>query len=495
MKIRGVRPHGAKGVDLLGVGAFEGSGGWLDGSLTLDKISKDKLSKAIAGKKFSGKANESFFIPVVTPGAGAIFLIGLGKREKYTLEKLRRASARLLTQAKAFCNETVRLELDSVKGVFSLEEAAGAAVEGARLSDYKFDKYKSKRDESKEVAEFELASAGDPARLGGAIAEAEILSDGVLFARSIANEPANVMTPVRLAQAAQEMARQTGLKCTVLGLAEIKRLKMGGILGVSQGSSFPPRLIVLEHRVTKGVKPVVLVGKGVTFDTGGISIKPSGDMDKMKFDMCGAAAVIGTMRTVALLKLPVPVVGIAPVVENMPGSKAQRPGDIIRIMNGKTVEVLNTDAEGRLVLADALAYAERYKPKVLVDIATLTGACAAALGNIASGLMGTDRELVKRILDAGDASGERCWELPLWEEYAELIRATYGDIQNISKRNAGTITAGMFLKEFGGHSPWAHLDIAGTAWADSAQPLAAVGSTGIGVRLFVRLLKGYVQKP
>ncbi len=495
MKIRGVRPHGAKGVDLLGVGAFEGSGGWLDGSLTLDKVSKEKLSKAIAGKKFSGKAGETFFLPVVTPGAAAILLVGLGKRDKHTLEKIRRASARLLGQAKAFRNETVRLELDSLKGAFGLEEAASAAVEGARLSDYKFDKYKSKRDDSKAVAEFELASAGDPKRLAAAIAEAETVSEGVLFTRDLANEPANVMTPVRLAQAAKEMAKSTGLKCTVLGLAEIKRLKMGGILGVSQGSSFPPQLIVLEHRVTKDSKPIVLVGKGVTFDTGGISIKPSGDMDKMKFDMCGAAAVIGTMRTVAKLKLPVSVVGIAPVVENMPGSKAQRPGDIVRISNGKTVEVLNTDAEGRLILADALAYAERYKPKVLVDIATLTGACSAAFGNIASGLMGTSPELVKRILDAGDAAGERCWELPLWEEYGELIRATYADIQNISKRNAGTITAGMFLKEFGGHSPWAHLDVAGTAWADSAQPLAAIGSTGIGVRLFVRLLKGYVHKP
>ena len=303
------------------------------------------------------------------------------------------------------------------------------------------------------------------------------------------------MTPAKLAQTAKEMAFKNNLKCKVLGKSEIKRLGMGGIIGVSQGSAQEPRFIILENKVKnpKFKNPVVLVGKGITFDTGGISIKPSNDMDKMKFDMCGAAAVIGTMKVVANLRLPIKVVGLTPVCENMPGGRAQRPGDIVRCLNGKTVEVLNTDAEGRLILADALSYAARYKPKAVIDIATLTGACAATFSDLASGLMGTDPELVGRIQAAGEYTGERCWELPLWEEYGELIKATYADIQNISKKSAGTITAGMFLKEFADHTQsWAHLDVAGTAWADNPKPLSPIGATGVCVRLFVRLLKSYL---
>jgi leucyl aminopeptidase len=367
-------------------------------------------------------------------------------------------------------------------------------VEGLRLSDYRFVKYKSKTPPASKVAKVEIASSLPAKAMRAAVTEAETISAGVVFARDLANEPANVMTPPKLAQAAKEMAAKNGLTCRVLGKEEIRRLKMGGMLGVSQGSTHPPQFIILENRVKSSSKPIVLVGKGVTFDTGGISIKPSGDMDKMKFDMSGAAAVIGAMKVIGNLKLPVKVVGLAPVVENMPGSTAQRPGDIIRCLNGKTVEVLNTDAEGRLILADALAYAERYQPRAIIDIATLTGACAAAFADITSGVMGTDPALIRRIIEAGERTGERCWELPLWDEYYELIRATYADIQNISRKNAGTITAGMFLKEFAGHTKsWAHLDVAGTAWADSPKPLSAIGSTGVGVRLFVQIIKSFLR--
>ena len=432
-----------------------------------------------SSKKFAGKDGETLL-------SGGVLWLGLGKKEKYTLEKTRRASARALGQAKALQAETLALDMESLLGAFSPAEATAAAVEGARLSDYRFDKYKSKKSPDTPNAlllklVFNDTRASSPARK--ALQEAEIISSAVYFTRDLANEPPNVMTPAALAKAAKDMAKKHGLLCKVLGRAEMKKLGMGGILGVSQGSIYEPQFIILENKAAAGSKPVVLVGKGITFDTGGISLKPGANMDQMKFDMCGAAAVLGTMKAVAELKLDVKVVGLAPVCENMPGSTAQRPGDIIRISNGKTVEVLNTDAEGRLILADALSYAKRYAPKALVDIATLTGACSATFSDRASGLMGTDPDLVAKIERAGERTGERCWELPLWDEYFDLIRATYADIQNISKKNAGTITAGMFLKEFADHTKsWAHLDIAGTAWGDK-------GSTGVGVRLFVELLK------
>ena len=426
---------------------------------------------------------------------GRAISVGLGPREKFTLEKVRRAAAKLVSQAKALKAKSLSLDLSSFGGKFPAESLAAAAVEGARLSTYRFDKYKSKPAPVSVLSEIILSIKGaSRAALNSAVREAEILAEGVAFTRNLANEPANVMTPPAFAAAAKKMAATSGLLCRVYGKSEIQKMKMGGILAVSQGSSFPPQLVVLENKVSSKGRPLVLVGKGITFDTGGISIKPSADMDKMKFDMCGAAAVLGAMQVVARLKLPIKVIGITPVCENMPGSTAQRPGDIIRISNGKTVEVLNTDAEGRLILADALSFAKRFEPRALIDIATLTGACAATFSDCASGVMGTDPELVERIQKAGETTGERCWPLPLWDEYFELIRATYADIQNISKKSAGTITAGMFLKEFADHTKsWAHLDIAGTAWnSGGAKTLSPIGATGVGVRLFVELIQSYL---
>ncbi len=467
-------------ADLLAVGCFEGH----------------KPSQDLSAKKFSGKYGETAYLPSISLRAGKnALLIGLGKKEKFTLDKIRCAAARAACYAKSMKVEELRFDLESFSGDFSAGEAAGAAVEGARLSNYRFDRYKSKPSPASSLTEFELYTPKTSAQsaIKKSVREAEIVSEGVYFTRDLANEPPNVMTPEKLAESARQMASKNNLSCQILGPAEIKRLKMGGILGVSQGSVNPPRFIILQNKVKSSKKPIVLVGKGITFDTGGISIKPSGDMDKMKFDMCGAAAVIGAMKVVANLKLPVKVIGLVPTCENMPSGSAQRPGDIITCLNGKTVEVLNTDAEGRLILADALAYAKRFNPRVLVDIATLTGACAATFADLASGLMSTDEDLAGRIKEAGEASGERVWELPLWDEYFDLIKATYADIQNISKKYAGTITAGMFLKEFADHtSAWAHLDIAGTAWNEGGpKPLSPIGATGIGVRLFTRLVQGY----
>lgn len=491
----------SKTVELLGVGCFEDDKEPLGSAGCLDIRTKAAVQKILDRKKISLKCGDQFFIPApFLKTAGAILLIGLGKRKMYTLERVRRACAKILSQAKAFKYETVRVDLDSLTEKFALADIAGAAVEGLRLSDYRFTRYKTKPAPDSHVEEVLLISrqSGRDQALRRAVADAEAVAGGVIFARDLANEPANSMTPEHLARTARRMAAKNNLTCRVLGKAEIRRLGMGGVLAVAQGSAHDPRFIILQNRVRRPVfkHPLVLVGKGITFDSGGISIKPSHDMDKMKFDMCGAAAVIGAMKAIANLKLPIKVVGLAPVCENMPGSAAQRPGDIITCLNGKTVEVLCTDAEGRLILADALSYARRYRPQALIDIATLTGACAVTFADLAIGLMGTDPGLVDRIKKAGEHTGERCWELPLWHEYFDLIKATYADIQNISKRHAGTITAGMFLKEFADHTKsWAHLDIAGTAYNESSpKPLSPIGATGVGVRLFVQLIKGYLEK-
>ncbi|OGW92040.1 MAG: hypothetical protein A3D28_02095 [Omnitrophica bacterium RIFCSPHIGHO2_02_FULL_63_14] len=468
-----------KRADLAGVGRFEPE--------------KDRLK---AG--FTGKTGDTLLVPNHTgTKAGAVLLIGLGKREACTLETVRKAAAKLVAAAKGFRNQTAALHLDTLSGgKFSPEKLTGAAIEGARLSDYSFRRYKSKKTPDRRVDRLYLVSERITAGARRAAAEAERLAEAVYFTRDIANEPPNVLFPAEFSRRVKAMASKNGLVCRVMGRAGIRRLKMGGLLGVAQGSVFEPQFIILSNRVVrpKFKDPIVLVGKGITFDTGGISIKPSNDMDKMKFDMCGAAAVAGAMMAVANLKLPVRVIGVMPVCENMVGSSAQRPGDIVTISNGKTVEVLNTDAEGRLILADALAYTARLKPKALVDVATLTGACAATFADRCSGLMSTDPDVARRLMRAGEQTGERLWELPLWDEYFDLIKAAYADIQNISKKYAGTITAGMFLKEFTGHTKaWAHLDIAGTAWNEGApKPLSPIGATGVGVRLFVEFVKSYL---
>jgi leucyl aminopeptidase len=376
--------------------------------------------------------------------------------------------------------------------------AVETTAETAALAGYAFDKYKTKkkgeedgRPKGVEILEILFSKQGSKKILQKNMEDAAIVARGTLAARDLINEPGNVIHPQRLVEEARRLARAKKLRSTVLGLAELKRMKMGGILGVSQGSKIPPALIILEHgRSYKRRGTVCLVGKGVTFDTGGISIKPSADMEKMKYDKAGACTVMATMGVVADLKLPVHVVALAPAVENMPSENPQRPGDIIRMYSGKTVEVINTDAEGRLILGDALAYAAKYKPQAIIDLATLTGMCAYTFGDKAIGLMGNDPRLLKRVKQAGEEVGERCWELPLWEDYAETIKGHHSDLLNVGGKYAGTITAAMFLKEFiPAKTAWAHLDIAGTAWCDSSRPDCPKGATGVGVRLLTELLR------
>jgi leucyl aminopeptidase len=297
-----------------------------------------------------------------------------------------------------------------------------------------------------------------------------------------------------LADRAKELAKKHGFKCNVLMSDQIKRLNMGAFLAVAQGSHQPPRFIILEYRGAGGSQPLALVGKAITFDSGGISIKPWEGMDEMKDDMSGGAAVLGAMCAAAMLKLPVNLVGLIPSTENLPGGGAYKPGDVLRSMSGITIEVISTDAEGRLILSDALAYAARYKPAAIVDLATLTGACIIALGHINTGMMGNNDDLMEKIEDASKKTAEKVWRLPMDDEYAEQIKSDIADVKNVGGRPAGTITAALFLKKFVGETPWVHLDIAGTAWSKEGKPYIPKGATGVGVRLLTQLARDWEQK-
>ena len=322
-----------------------------------------------------------------------------------------------------------------------------------------------------------------------------IAAESARLARDLSNEPGSVHTPAWMADQARKLGREVGLKVKVLAERELEREKMQGILSVGRGSANPPRLIVLEHNApASGARrrpTLALVGKGITFDSGGISIKPAANMHEMKHDMSGGAAVFGAMRGAALLGLPQHLVGIVPAAQNMPGASAYLPGDIVRAASGKTIEVLNTDAEGRVVLADALHHAQSFKPDAIVDLATLTGACVIALGSACCAVMGNNERLIKRVQAAGDRSHERAWPLPLWDEHKKQIKGDVGDIKNTGGREAGASTAGAFLSHFVGATPWAHLDIAGTAWTTREQPYCVKGATGFGVRLLLELLRDW----
>lgn len=473
-----------------------------------DKISKtleslepsfsSAVKKAIENARFEGKFGQTFVSSHTDyRESSEIVLIGLGKRANYKPMCFRKAAAQIIQLAKSRKIESVRFVADSFANRnLDLSQIAGTAAEVLLLATYEFDRYKTKKENSKnkkiDTVEILTEKKADSAVLKAA-EEARFVAEGVLMCRDFINEPANIMTAQKLASEATKMANRKGLECEILEQADLKRLQMGGILAVNQGSQNPPALIILEHgKQYKKNGTVCLVGKGVTFDTGGISIKPAKDMEKMKYDMSGAAAVISTMGVIADLKLKVHVVGITPAVENNVSENPQRPGDIIRMHNGKTVEVLNTDAEGRLILGDALSYSEKFKPKVIIDLATLTGMCAYTFGDKAIGLLSNDQKLVDKIIKAGQESGERCWQLPLWDEYGDQIKGHHSDLYNIGGAYGGTITAAMFLKEFvPADTSWAHLDIAGTAWADSNRVDCVKGGTGVGVRLLITFLRDF----
>jgi len=422
------------------------------------------------------------------PGIAAtrVLLVGAGKPEKFDSAELRKVAGAAIRHLKSKSVKRIAIALESGH---ANGEYAAAAVEGAILGDYEPDVHKTANDK-KPVESLALAGGEAPGLEEGA-ERGRIMAEAQNFTRGLVNEPANRLTPSKMADAARQMAAEFHLDCEILEANRMQELGMGALLGVAQGSAEPPALIVIRYRPETASQPqpvhLGLVGKGVTFDTGGISIKPADGMEKMKYDMAGGAAMLGAMRALAQLKPAIPVSAFVPCVENMPGSRAQRPGDIVTAMSGKTIEVINTDAEGRLILADALVYARRQGCTHLVDAATLTGAIVVALGHLNVGLFANDDALRDRVLHAAKAEGERMWAMPLEDDYKDYLKSAFADLANVGGRWGGAVTAAMFLKEFAEETPWVHLDIAGTAWLDDAKPALAKGPSGVPVRTLVRM--------
>jgi leucyl aminopeptidase len=465
----------------------------------IDRKSGGIIAEIINNGDFTGKKNQ--VVVVYTRGclpARRIALVGLGKRADFSLERLRGAFAKAMQQIRSLNVKECATSLDLGNIDQPVEQLAEAAVEGVLLGLYQFTPFRTvERGEIREITDFTILEneAGAVQNVRNAVKTAEIISGSVLFARDIVSTPANEMTPTDLANEASQTVRGKNIQCRILDAAELKEIGMNALLAVAAGSDQPPKLIVLEYRGGEKSSPVIaLVGKGLTFDSGGISIKPSEKMDQMKSDMAGGAAVIAAIRATAELGLPVNLVGIVPATENLPSGKAYKPGDIIKSLSGQTIEIITTDAEGRLILADALTYAERFKPAAIIDLATLTGACIIALGDHVIGMMGNDDELKQQIRLASDLSGERVWELPLWDDYDELIKGDAADLKNSGGRAGGAITAAAFLKKFVGDTPWVHLDIAGPAWLEKEKPYIPRGASGVGVRLLIYFLRCWYRK-
>jgi leucyl aminopeptidase len=445
---------------------------------------------------FSGKADETIALATAD---GRIILTGLGEADGMGVERVRRAMAQAVKLANGYVAPVIALYCpleEIVKKILpvSFEDTVVAMLEGASLALYKYDAFiKTKPDDKKgKVKEFRVVTTdeGYQSRLKAGIHDATIIVEAVEIARNMANAPANVMDVDALTKEAVALGKKFTINTVVLNKKEIQANKMGGLLAVNQGSSREPRFIVMEYNDKKRrLPPIVLVGKGVTFDSGGLCIKPAASMDEMKMDMSGAATVLGTMYAVAKLKLPIRLVALIPVTDNMTGGAAYCPGDIVTISDGTTVEVKNTDAEGRLILADALVYAQRFKPAAIIDIATLTGAVVVALGSHATGMMGNDDELMDGIRKAGEQTFERVWELPIFEEYRKMLKSEVADILNVGGKWGGACTAAAFLQHFVGEYPWVHLDIAGTATLDTAGDYQPKGGTGVGVRLLTAFLR------
>ncbi len=479
----------------------------------VDRALGGRIAAVIASGDFRGRSTESLTLyPAGEIPAERIQLLGLGEEGKLDAEVLRCLAGRAVDAARGRRAANFAICVPRVPSL-RLAQVTRALAEGAVLASYQFDSY---RERDKDAAPFakraslliersaELKAARDASRAGVIVAQSQNL------ARQLSNEPANALPPAELANAAKRVAREVGLAVQVMAVAELTKRRMGGILAVGGGSANTPRLIVLDHdprsrrsaKRTQGrtgssrrLPTLCLVGKGITFDSGGISIKPAAAMDEMKHDMSGAAAVIGALRACALLKLPIRVVGVIAAAENMPSSTAYRPGDVVTTMSGKTVEVLNTDAEGRVVLSDALHYARtKYRPDAIVDLATLTGACVVALGKWASGLFGNHAGLIEAVRAAGEATAERVWPMPLWDAHRKAVRSDVADIKNTTGRDGSSSTAAAFLANFVGETPWVHLDIAGTAWDSTPSAYLKKGATGVGVRLLLELLQGWKDK-
>ncbi|HEV7803532.1 MAG TPA: leucyl aminopeptidase [Burkholderiales bacterium] len=491
--IKSMQPGRAKS-DCVVVGVFE-SRKLSSPASQLDEAASGYLANIVRRGDMDGKSGVTLLLHNV-PGIAAerVLLVGLGREAEFGPRQYREAVAAAVrtlnaTGAKDAELHLTALELEGRDSQWRVRQA----VVVARETLYRFDAMKSHKDAAQPALRqltLAVADKGEVREAEIGLAQGTALAEGMALTKDLGNLPPNVCTPSYLADQARELAKRYKFKVQVLDREEMEKLGMRTLLAVAQGSHEAPKFIVLEHRgAGKTGKPVVLVGKGITFDTGGISIKPAPEMDEMKYDMSGAGTVLGVMKAIGESKLPLNVVGLIPTTENMPGGRATRPGDVVKSMSGQTVEILNTDAEGRLILCDALTYAERYEPAAVIDIATLTGACVIALGHVASGLFANDDALAQELLKAADEAHDRAWRLPLWDDYQDQLKSNFADFANIGGRPAGSVTAACFLARFARKYKWAHLDIAGTAWRSGKEK----GATARPVPLLMQFLVGRVR--
>ena len=456
------------------------------------------VKSVIETEELKGKEGETVYLHLLNNNqmkAQRLLLIGVGEQGDYTrtqVSQMAGTAVRLL-RGKSVKSLAIVPRLDS-----SADDLASAVVEGAVMATFDTDKYRTADKENRTIERLVVASAGaDEAGLTRGIDRGRIIGEAVNLARDMANEPGAYLTPTMMAERARGVANELNLSIDVLDEERMQQEGMGSLLSVARGSDEPAKLIILRYTPESPIKSdglLAFVGKGVTFDSGGISLKPGENMELMKYDMTGGATVIAAMQAIAQLKPPIPVLGVVPATENLPSGKATKPGDVVRAMTGKTIEIINTDAEGRLILADAIAYAKKLGATRIIDMATLTGAVSIALGDVNAAVLGTDQELIDEIIAAGSEAGEKFWQLPLDKEYSKQIKSDIADIKNVGGRKAGTITAAAFLKEFAEGVSWAHLDIAGTAWGDEAKPYRSKGPTGIAVRTLIRIVARAVEQ-
>jgi leucyl aminopeptidase len=433
-----------------------------------------------------------FYTQGVLP-AKRVLLTGLGKRGEFDLEKWRGAASKAGQYIRDAGIRQFALQIEKFDS-FSEEGLAESFVTGLLLGTYQYNELKTlEREKIKEIGEVILlgGKAEEVKSLNKGTETGRIVSEAVCMARDLVNGPSNKITPTLLSEKAQQIAKDHGMEIQVLDVSQAEAMGMGAYTAVAKGSQEPGKFIILEYNKGKGFDTIALVGKGITFDSGGISIKPSEGMDRMKDDMSGAAAVLAMMQAASKLQIPLHLVGIIPATENLPSGKAYKPGDVLKTLSGQTVEVISTDAEGRLILSDALTYSVRYQPKAIIDLATLTGACVIALGDYVIGLFGNDEPLLKRIQDSSEKTGEKVWSLPLWDEYFEYLKSDVADFKNVGTRAAGAIIGGIFLSKFVEKIPWVHLDIAGPAFVEKERSYVPKGGTGVGVRLVVQLLRDW----
>jgi leucyl aminopeptidase len=489
------KPFAALESDALVTYVFEETDPVQGRIVEIDQGAAGLLRKLAKSGELTGKTLE--FTLVHAPAglkAARLLLVGAGKREQFNSATLRKVTGAALRYLKA---RSVKNPAFLVREGNATDESAQAIAEGALTANFETDKYKTDKKNEKNIETVSIAGYSDTERAAGekGLSKGRIIAEAQNFARDLVNEPSNKLTPRILADKAAAMAKEAGLAVEILDEKKIADLKMGALLSVAQGGPEPPRVMVVTYTPAnlKPGSPVIgLVGKAVTFDTGGISIKPADGMEKMKYDMAGGATMLGVMRALAALKPSVKVICVVPSTENMPGGTAQKPGDIQTAMSGKTIEVLNTDAEGRLILADGIHYAKQLGATHLIDAATLTGAIVVALANVNVGVFGSDQPFTDKLLASAKAVGEKMWQMPIDDDYRDFIKGSFADIQNISSgKGGGAVTGAMFIKEFTGDSPWIHLDIAGTAWNDDAKPWLAKGPTGVALRTLVHLVLSY----